>query len=363
MNIAKADRRLSDTTTVTKRRALWILNHKTLLPTDVRALKSLGVSVFTPKIVPKGHEFGYTVVTYEHDSELDLPQGALKLLNEHNFYENAWGNTLTKVINAHFSVCITSIHQVPFVEALSKFKGPVIARVLGRETPHNYSQTIAYYGVEGAVAERSEHFILAQEFDEIGEYEEPYLACRAATVGAPLPSAIWEQRGTWNGSGDSVLILCPINSNPYYEPIHRDLKDLFQGVPHRIFQYEPMEDPAVLPTQTDDELLELFRVAPVFAYQSTEPRHVHFSPIEAMVLGTPVLYLAGALIDTLAGKPLPGRCKTSSEMREKAVRLLNGDAALSFAIRQSQDAVTHQFSHETATSQWSNLLSRFGPLP
>ena len=61
--------------------------------------------------------------------------------------------------------------------------------------------------------------------------------------------------------------------------------------------------------------------APVFVYPHTEPRHVHYSPLEAMVVGTPTLYLRGALIGVLTdGADLPGACADIAEMHAKAVR-------------------------------------------
>jgi hypothetical protein len=116
-------------------------------------------------------------------------------------------------------------------------------------------------------------------------------------------------------------------------------------------------DPAVLPYLTDAELIELYRTAPVFCYPHTEPRHLHYSPLEAVILGTPTLYFRGALMDTLlGGADLPAACADTAEMAAKARRLIGGDAALAEAIRSTQGRVLDAFDTDLARRQWAAVL-------
>ena len=141
-----------------------------------------------------------------------------------------------------------------------------------------------------------------------------------------------------------------------YEGIKRDFGDL----PHVIFGRQNIEiaDPAVLPYLTDAELIELYRTAPVFCYPHTEPRHLHYSPLEAVILGTPTLYLRGALMDTLlGGADLPAACADTAEMAAKARRLIGGDAALAEAIRSTQGRVLDAFDTDLARRQWAAALA------
>ena len=99
-------------------------------------------------------------------------------------------------------------------------------------------------------------------------------------------------------------------------------------------------------------------VARVFLYPSTEPRHVHYSPLEAMVVGTPVLYRRGGLIDLLAGRgALPGSCASAEEMHDKAAALLAGDRTLADEIRAKQPHVLCHFSDDLASRQWASALA------
>jgi hypothetical protein len=77
-----------------------------------------------------------------------------------------------------------------------------------------------------------------------------------------------------------------------------------------------------------------------------------------VVVGAPLLYLRGALIDKLVnGADLPGACADVGEMRSKAKRLVNGDKALSEGIRSTQDCVLDAFTPDLARRQWATALS------
>ncbi|WP_342131818.1 hypothetical protein [Hydrogenophaga sp. OTU3427] len=343
-----------------RRRVMWLLNHKTLMPAEVGVLRSLGLSVFVPKVLPSGIEFSRAVVVRDHDEALALPAAVLHRLNAHRFYEDAWPDDLARMINRHFGTVITSVYQRPLTETAKHFSGRIVARVFGREHPRTYHEIMSFYGLEQAIQACGERFVLGQGYDAVGEVEPDYLAKAAMTFAVAVPDMIWQQQNTWTGGGEqSVLLLCPrINDNPYYTDLYRSVKAMMGDIPHRIFgkQFSDVADPCVLPYLTDSRLLQLYREAPVFAYHSTEPRHVHYSPVEAMVIGTPTLYRQGSLLDGLAGRPLDGCCRDGQEMREKALRLLGGDRQLAEAIRDQQPAITRHFSVDQARHQWGRLL-------
>jgi len=157
-----------------------------------------------------------------------------------------------------------------------------------------------------------------------------------------------------------------IHSGNYVEDFVREKlrakgKQKFGDLPHKIFgrQTERLNDPHILPYLPDHQLFELYAEAPVFVYPSTETRHIHYSPVEAMVVGTPVLYRRGALSDVLAGgADLAGACATTDEMRDKARRLLAGDRELADSIRATQGRIVDTFAVDLARKQWAEVLDR-----
>lgn len=353
------------------RRLIWVVNHRTLMPAEVPILRSIGWEVFVPKIVPE-HDPDYpsAVTTYEHDATLTLPMSALQVLNRHDFYKHTWSPTVEDIIDRHFDAIIStfSIYTTPLSEAARKFGGQIIARVFGREHPRTYAELAAasrhkYLLPElGAVGNR---FVFGQAYGNLSDIEPAELRSRAHTIPVPLPAEIYNHQNTWCGDGSAAVFTCPwIRPGFHYGNIYDGIKKNFGDLPHLIFgrQYAPLDDPAVLPYLTDIELLNLYVATPVFVYPHTEPRHVHYSPLEAMVVGTPTLYLRGALIDALTGgADLPGACETIAEMHTKAQRLLNGDRILADAIRATQGQVLETFSPDLARRQWEAVLAD-GPL-
>jgi hypothetical protein len=353
-----------------RRRIIYIVNHKTLLPAEVSILRSLGYSVFVPKRVPSIPEFRSAVVEYGYDSELKIPEEALAVLNLHHFYEREWSPTLTSILNRYFAVLVTSVsaYTAPLFEAVQKFNGGVVARVFGRENTARYTsffQSSRDMTLLDRVEAMGNRFIFGQGFDNLAAIEDARLFNRARTLTVAVPESIWQKRETWTGREKKVLLLCPnIRDSSYYGAIYSDLKTNFGMLPHLIFgrQNIPPDDPAVLPYMTDSQLLELYGRALVFAYPSIETRHVHYSPIEAMIIGTPVLYRNGGMLNHLAGRRLPGCCDSNEEMREKLRQLLSGDTEIRRAIKESQGEIIKKFSTEVAKKEWAQALAECCPI-
>ncbi|MDX6572859.1 MAG: hypothetical protein QOC86_2015, partial [Gaiellales bacterium] len=277
--------------TPSKRRLLWIVNHQTLMAAEVPILRSLGWEVFIPKLVPDDVSYRSAGVSSEWDASLTLPPTALDVLNLQNFYQHPWSPTLESIIDEHFDTLATTMshYTMPLSEAARKFKGTVVARVFGREHPERYSEwpkSTRRPGVLSELAAIGERFVFGQSYENLAEIEDEPLRSRAHTITVPLPPALYARAGSWRGDGSHALFLCPaINDTGYYANVYRGIKRVFGDLPHRIFgkQFGEISDPAVLPFQSDDELIELYAAAPVFVYPSSEPRHLHYSPLEAMV--------------------------------------------------------------------------------
>ena len=346
-------------------RLLWIVNHRTLMQAEVPILLGLGHEVFVPKIIPGDDpEYRSGVVTLEYDASLSVPPSALRVLNAHDFYRREWSPTVAGILDRYFDVLVTSVsaYLTPLSEATRKFHGTVVARVFGREDPRRYSEFLEAGPAPllDQIRAMGRRFVFGQGYANLAEIETQELRDRAATITVPLPTHAFEHAGQWTGRGEHTILLCPtIRRTGYYRMVYEGVKRDFGDLPHLIFggQTERIDDPAVLPYLSDEALLDLYRSAPVFIYPSSEPRHVHYSPLEAMVVGTPVLYRRGALIDFLSDRAsLPGACGDTGEMRAKAQALLGGDRRLADEVRAGQGRVLVLFTAQLARTQWEAAL-------
>lgn len=333
------------------------------MPDEVGILRELGFSVFTPRVLPKGLEGRSTAVEPHSDrAALDLPPETLAVLERHPFYERRWTPTLANILNEHFETVVTAFYPACFTSAIRQFGGRVVARAFGREGDATYGQLIAAWGdraLNAEVAALGERYVFGQGYPFLAEVEAARHAERAVTLPIPSPGWIAPSRGRWSGGSKTLLFLCPlVGVSPYYDGIYRTIKRVFGDLSHQIFGHQPatVPDPNVIVAPGDAALLDLYAGTPCFVYPSAEARHLHYTPIEAMIVGAPVLYLRGALLDRMVGEPLPGACAGLDEMRVKAVALLNGDTALSDAVRATQAIILARVSRDVARDAWGRLL-------
>ncbi len=354
------------------RRIFWALNHRTLMPDELSVLRELGCQVFTPRKLPLGEE-GRSTRLEEGAAAAGnnswIPAKALALLEEHPFYERAWTPTISEIINRYFDVVVTAFYPTCFSSAVRNFDGLVVARAFGREAPNTYSDFIKksdlikgweMQDMERCLSRMGERYVFGQAYPYLAEVELPLYQKRVVTLPLPAPGWVNAHAGSWHGAHQRLLFNCPIiNSSPYYGAIYADIKTHFGDLPHAIFghQLKAVDDPAVMASPADGEVLDLFSGATAFVYTSPEARHLHYSPIEAAIIGAPVLYMRGALLDRLAGQTLPGACTDLDEMRRKAQILLGGDVTLRNEIRASQAALLSSFSRASALTAWSDLLN------
>lgn len=343
-------------------RLLWILNHKTLMPDEVGIIRSLGWQVFTPKVLPRGFDSRSSSLE-RSDDHLGIAPEALDVLKRHRFYERHWPPTVSSIINQYFDVVVTAFYQESFASAVHDFDGLIIARAFGREGSSNYEQLISHWDTQllRAISQLRDRFVFGQAYDNISSVEGATLRSRAITLPLCAPSWVSPAAGNWHGSEPCVLFFCPmIATIPYYREIFDRIKRDFADVPHIIFgkQQSVVEDPTVRGNVSDSDLRDLYAACRLFVYPSVEERHLHYGPIEAMIVGAPVLYFKGTMLDTQAGGPTAGACTDIHEMRAKTFSLLSGDRALAREIQQSQQRVLSRFDSGRTRGAWAAVLAK-----
>lgn len=345
------------------KRLLWIVNHKTLLQSEVPLLRELGWEVFVPKIFPPPEHWRSGATTWDHDNDLTISVTDLETLNSHNFYEGSWTPKVRRIVKSQFGAVVSAFSAFlsPLSNSARHFPGKIIARPFGLAKSGRYSEhfsTGAGKELPKLLQKCGSRFQFGQAYDSISGVEPPVLANRSRTIGLSLPDETISHTNTWRGGGEKPLFLCPDVHTAYYSKLYALIKNEFGDCPHLIMgrQITEQRDKSVLSYVSHDDLWDLYKNIPVFVYPSGEPRHVHYSPLEAMVVGAPVLYLEGALLDSLAGSRLPGACKSFPDMRKKMLALVQGDDSLRKEIVTSQKVILEQFSEDLVKEQWQSAL-------
>jgi hypothetical protein len=301
------------------------------------------------------------------DSHLTIPTRELNILNGFDFYTNPFTDAVADILNRRFDLLVIDGFAIKAREALTRFGGPVVMRAFGVSHPNSYSAVFFQHSVEGlAAAIRSNYgrFHFGAFYEPVIPHEIPLLANRGFHLPISLPTEAWAREGTWTGGDPTILFVCPsINSHLECRNIYNTFKANFADMPHVIAgrQPDPVNDPCVKGFMDADEYAERFRTAALMFYHSTEPRHLHYHPVEAMATGMPVVYMRGGLLERFDSGSQAGACASFTEAREKVARILAGDTGLVGRIRESQRTVLACWRPEVAREGWKAWFSRFTP--
>ena len=348
------------------KRVLWLLNHKTLMPYEAGLLQDLGFEVFTPKIVPDAEEYRSCIVDDRFDARLSIPPRCLERLNTFNFYDGRWPNDVVALLNQYFGTAFVVAHAQQIPEAVEKFEGNIAFRTFGLDGQRTYAQLLRLLFGDAFLAKihaLGRRFWFAQGYQQLQECEPPLLARRAVFLPVGLAPSSWRHANSWHGSTRKILFLCRnVVSSRYYASIYQQFKRDFGDLPHIIVgaQDVPVDDPNVVGYVSDDELQRLYSECAVLYYHSREPRHVHYSPIEASISGMPVVFYGDSLLGRLNEQPVGGAVATSAQARSTIERILAGDQALIDEIRRDQQQIAYHFSDAYCRPIWQQAVAESG---
>jgi hypothetical protein len=348
------------------KRILWLLNHKTLMQYEVPLLRSMGFEVFVPKIIPKTVEFRSGVVDFSFDESLTIPDHALRVLNSCRFYQRSWPRDVVFYMNRYFGTAFVMPIEEQFREIVTSFEGNLLMRAFGHVNTASYHKDLkAFYGEQvfcwiNAVRHR---FWFAAGYEQLTECEPSLFAERSVYLPIGLPSVFWKNANTWTGTDKRLLFLCPsIVKNPYYATSYKQFKRDFGDFPHVIVgqQDVPVDDPHVLGFVSDRELAELYKTCSVLLYPSREKRHVHYSPIEANIVGMPVIFYSDSLLARLCHRKVQGSVSSVAEARDLIKAILNGEGDLVASLKKDQQDIAYFFSDEYCKRAWQKSFAAIG---
>jgi hypothetical protein len=346
-------------------RILWLLNHKTLMSFEVSTLMQLGYEVLVPKIIPK---FGFrsATVSFEYDHSLSLPTDDLERLNAFNFYEGEWTPEIERLVNRHFACVFVMPFSKQVTEAVAKFDGQIVLRAFGldnRQTYHRVLSEMYGAGIVDRLKRLGHRFWFGEGYKELHEVENDWLKKRAIYLPLGLPEAFFLHRQSWRGGNPRVLFVSPnAVSDPYYAAVYSNFKRDFGDIAHTIVgeQDVPVNDPNMLGFVPADDLNKLLQECSALYYHSVEARHVHYSPIEAAIVGLPVVYYKGSLFDRLCPESTMGAASSVVEARSFLNRLLGGDRDFIDAVRLDQRKIADMYDRSALLRVWRDSLENTG---
>lgn len=326
-------------------RIFWLGMHKVLVQTELARLRSLGYEVFNPPYLSDVADQSANL-NWDSNQYSTLPQDVFDKLSAYNFFYNDISDDVAGILNEYFDAVIVTISTTWLAPVVRKYKGKIIYRTYGQHGV--LSEELRGQGLLLELSER-ENFIFMPHADEALHGEQFWLKERAVVVPYCLSDDIFQYAGQWEGSDSidsaEIAVTCPNINNPFFRAHYDFLKENFSENYYRYYgvQLGEIDDSQVVGTLPREKQIEFFKRSAGYLYTYSDIRVCYLPPIEMMVLGGPVLFLEGSLLDSYFEPGAPGRCKTISEAKEKVERLRSGDSEFINSLICSQQAVKNRY--------------------
>ena len=358
--------RRRDTEDTVPRRILYNINHVKLVSDEVPLLLSLGYEVYIPKHLPANIDYATSSgVINKFDKSLSISRKARALLDAHNFYdEMSWGSDsdeLARVIDGNFCMVITAAYSTPVVVFLNRLSIPVGIRAFGHAVPMTYSASFSPEAKELILAHKGCRCFFLSAYAHLAEVEKELkdiFLFAPVTLGPESPS--FEREVTRN----AVLFQCSrVNVSPYYtEKANKFLADFgSSGMDVAMYGTElaKFNDTHNLGRLSTREISRLFSSYSAMYYDSVEPRHLHYHPLEAMYARMPVVFLQQGMLARLMPYS-PAKSRDVGDAQRKLRRLVEGDVDFEAEIVWHQNALLQTLKRSNTVHEWRAVLSRVG---
>jgi len=356
---------------------LYILNHKTLSPFELPILKSKNIGFYIPKVYDSINTVYRSCKTIScSDDNLiynNISEEDYKYLNTIDFLNKAHiiGNSkLMEIINKSFHHIIITLLSYEYLLYLSlNYKGIIYLRLFGDTIDgfvKSYYERITYFIQTSIENLKNVRYIFA--FQEIIDYEKTksnyFNDSNTMFLPIGLPNDFWDKyENTYNpNSSDSFVFVnsrMDIIKNEYHNFnnlfLNSNLKFKILGHTN---DYISKHDERVMNNLTDDEYFKQMTNSIAMYYHSKETQHLCYHPLEAVIVGLPVIFHSESLLSTYL-KNSPGRCFTDNEVIEKLQRLKDGDTEFRNSIINYQNLQKFKLKTEYFEPFYNNLIDSF----
>ena len=344
-------------------RVMWLLNHTSARKFELLMLKDLGFKeFFLPKLIPADPGFRSASIDYSEDANLTIPPADLEILNKQDWYYGPPSKEALRLANKYFDIVFCMPTKQTLTAFASHFFGSIILRAYGQSRNLTYDfiiHCITNHQSESLYKQLSKRFWFGQAYKNLYKVESEYLQTRRLDL--PIGLIDKQSPSAWTGCDKSIFFVCPeYYTNPYYREVYQQFTNEFKEFHYAIGGGQlinPEQDPHILGYVPNEEHKRNMRERRVMFYHSTEPRHLHYHPLEAIQAGMPLVFMAGGILDEFGGHALPGRCLTYDEARTKMSAILNDDWQLINHIRTSQTILLEPISYNNCRDTWVKSMN------
>ena len=344
---------------------LYLLNHKTLTDFEVPILINKGFSCFIPKIYKTLDKINSinNLTTNFYDNFLKINIKDVKELNKIDWFLNKkLSKEQMNIVNKNFSVIfITLLTTGEFLQQLlSEFKGNMYYRFFGLASTASYVPFLT----KNVLKHPKVKYIFS--YDSILPFENTlskhFTIDNSYYVPLGLSNNLMNNiRDTYKPLNRKIAFVCSRIDDgigTYYHRIYTNFVTNFKQYEFIIFgkNNSTVEHFPYIKNNLDNEnyYLGLASCMCMF-YHSEEERHLHYHPLEAIIIGIPVLFLEKSLLHIYLDDSR-GKCKNINEVKSKLSNILSGDKELIKSIIDCQNRVIDKLTVEYNSNIFDDVL-------
>ena len=336
-----------------RRNILYLVNHKTLTDFEVSILIEKDYGVYIPKIyssINRVHSINEKTDT-NNDSLQHFKIEDFLYLNKVDFFDPASFSDprLLEVINRNFNtIFITAVLMGNIVNLFSQhFNGRIFFRFFGCVGDTSYVDNLSRNGLFLEKLSQRVQYIFS--YQEIIDFEASKNTFFNPMNSYFIPLGISDHFFTsYENSFHPIhnhflIIISNVDILDYYYKAYQNFDKLCKhfnflilGKNNDIIQ---QNDERFRNQLKDEEYYNTMRQSMGLYYQHREPRHLHYHPLEAIIIGIPVLFYHDSLLSTSYLKGSPGECLDEKEVLCKLNLLRDGDTLFRESILQFQEPV------------------------
>ena len=307
---------------------LYLINHKTLTDFEIPLLLNKGYGVLINKkydSLSVNDSLNNEQNNFFYDNFLKLEPYEIKLFNEINWFNNniILSEEILEILNNKFKIIfITLLTNGSLLKQLKlNFKGKIYYRFFGREKTLKYDSLINKHPFTDNIG-----YIFS--YNEILEFEKDFFSAKNSHF-IPLGLSnvfVSKYLNTWKYEDNKICFVCSkIGKCNYYTDIYKTFINNFNMYEYKILgKNNKIIDNNIFNGLDDNEYYSEIKKSKLMYYHGIEPRHLHYHPLEAIIIGIPIIFHRKSLLSIYLNES-PGKASSIEEAKNKIEKILNND--------------------------------------
>lgn len=338
---------------------LYILNHKTLTDFEVPLLINKGYGVLinkTYKSLAIDNSLYDEDKNYYYDNFINLDYNIIYRMNNIDWFNNSQNlsDNIIDLLNKHFKfIFITLLTNGNLLQQLKRqFKGLIFYRFFGMEKNLLYETVLKKNTFSNNIK-----YIFS--YQEIFTFESDFFNITNSYV-IPLGLSntfISKYNNCYNPNNNNICFICSkIGRCQYYTNIYKEFIKNFKNYEYVILGKNNNVELNIINNLSDKEYYLKISECKVMYYHGIEPRHLHFHPLEAMIIGIPIIFHSNSLLSKYLNNS-PGKCESIEEAKLKIDKILHNDTEFIQSIISVQNNQINIITQNTNYNVFENLLN------